>query len=50
MPHELLYKHHHTYYRYYDGGRGMTRARTVYYNPPVRTGVKNVAHHFRIPR
>jgi hypothetical protein len=50
MPHELLYKHHHSYYRYYDGGRGMTRARVAYYNPPLRTGLKGVAQHFRIPR
>ncbi len=25
MPHEFLYKHQRSYYRYYDGGRGMTR-------------------------
>ncbi len=25
MPHELLYKHHRTYHRYYDEGRGFTR-------------------------
>lgn len=25
MPHELLYKHQRTYYRYYDEGRGFTR-------------------------
>jgi hypothetical protein len=34
MPHELLYQHHRTYYRYYDGGRGMTRARVSWYRPP----------------
>jgi hypothetical protein len=25
MPHEFLYKHHRTYHRYYDEGRGLTR-------------------------
>ena len=50
MPHEFLYQHHHTYYRYYDGGRGMTRASVKYYSPPLRTGLKSAAHHFRIPR
>jgi len=50
MPHEFMYHHHHTYYRYYDGGRGMTRAAVHYYCPPVRQGLANVAHHFKIPR
>jgi hypothetical protein len=30
MPHELLYHHNRTYYRYYDGGRGLTRTRVVW--------------------
>jgi len=25
-PHEMLYPHHRTYHRYYDDGRGLTRA------------------------
>lgn len=25
MPHEMLYKHHRTYHRYYNEGRGLTR-------------------------
>ena len=25
MPHEFLYKHHRTYHRYYNEGRGLTR-------------------------
>lgn len=49
-PDEYLYPHYHSYYRYYDGGRGMTRARAVYYNPPVRAVAKGVANHLRIPR
>jgi hypothetical protein len=50
MPHELLYQHHHTYYRYYDGGRGMTRAKVVYYAPPLQTGIVNLRNHLRLPR
>ncbi len=50
MPHEFLYPHYHSYYRYYDCGRGMTRAKSVYYYPPIRTWVGGVVHHFRIPR
>jgi hypothetical protein len=50
MPHEFLYPHHHSYQRYYDGGRGMTRAKVSYYYPPVRTAVVGAIHHFKIPR
>lgn len=25
MPHEFLYKHHRSYHRYYNEGRGLTR-------------------------
>ena len=50
MPHQFLYAHHHTYQRYYDGGRGMTRAKVHYYSPPVRTAVVGAIHHFKIPR
>jgi hypothetical protein len=25
MPHEFLYKHHRSYHRYYNDGRGLTR-------------------------
>jgi len=25
MPHHFLYRHHRTYHRYYNNGRGMTR-------------------------
>ncbi len=34
MPHEMLYNHHRTYYRYYNGGRGMTRTHVKWYSPP----------------
>ena len=35
MPHELLYRHNRTYYRYYDGGRGLTRTRVIWWNGRV---------------
>ena len=35
MPHELLYRHNRTYYRYYDGGRGLTRTRVVWWSGRV---------------
>lgn len=34
MPHELLYQHHRTYYRYYNGGRGLTRTSVSWTRPP----------------
>ena len=35
MPHEMLYRHSRTYYRYYDGGRGLTRTRVVWWRGPI---------------
>ena len=35
MPHELLYQHHRTYYRYYNGGRGLTRTSISWSRPPL---------------
>lgn len=35
MPHELLYHHNRTYYRYYDGGRGLTRTRVIWSSGPI---------------
>ncbi len=35
MPHELLYQHDRTYYRYYNGGRGLTRTHVSWYRPPL---------------
>lgn len=35
MPHELLYQHRRAYYRYYNGGRGMTRTSISWYRPPL---------------
>jgi hypothetical protein len=31
MPNELLYKHHRTYHRYYNEGRGLTRTSVVWW-------------------
>ena len=50
MPHELMYQHHRAYYRYYNGGRGMTRASVHWYRPPLISTLGGVARHFRIPR
>ena len=35
MPHEMLYQHHRNYYRYYDGGRVMTRTHISWSRPPL---------------
>ncbi|MFO7906734.1 MAG: hypothetical protein ACQESR_14685 [Planctomycetota bacterium] len=37
MPHELLYRHRRAYYRYYNGGRGLTRTSISWYRPPLRS-------------
>lgn len=50
MPHEFLYPHHRTYHRYYDEGRGFTRACVGYYNPPVRQAAKGFHEIIRLPR
>ena len=31
MPHELLYKHHRSYHRYYNEGRGLTRTSVTWW-------------------
>ena len=50
MPHEMLYTHHRSYYRYYDGGRGMTRVNVRWYRPPSVTTLHAIKHPFRIAR
>ena len=50
MPHELLYKHHRTYHRYYNGGRGLTRTHVSWHNVPVASQVGSVINHFKIAR
>jgi hypothetical protein len=50
MPHEQLYQHHRTYYRYYNGGRGLTRTYVSWYRPPVAKGLAATYNHFRIAR
>lgn len=50
MPHELLYEHQRTYYRYYDNGRGLTRTHISWYRPTVPSMLGGVANHFRIAK
>lgn len=50
MPHELLYTHHRTYYRYYDNGRGLTRTHISWYRPPVQSALGGLYNHFRLAR
>ena len=50
MPHEQLYQHHRRYYRYYNGGRGLTRTHISWYRPPVQSGLSALHNHFRIAR
>ncbi len=33
MPHEMLYQHSRNYYRYYNGGRGLTRTHVSWSRP-----------------
>jgi len=42
MPHELLYQHRRAYYRYYNGGRGMTRTSISWYRPPLTGWYSNL--------
>ncbi len=46
LPHELLYPHHRTYFRYYDQGRGLTRTSVSWYRPPL----SGLPAHIRIAR
>ena len=50
MPHHYLYHHKRSYHRYYDEGRGMTRAHVKWTHPPVKTTASAIYQHFRIPR
>ena len=50
MPHELMYKHHRTYHRYYHGGRGLTRTHVSWHNVPVFSQAGSVINHFKIAR
>lgn len=31
MPHEMLYRHHRSYHRYYNEGRGLTRTHVIWW-------------------
>jgi hypothetical protein len=46
LPHELLYQHHRTYFRYYDGGRGLTRTSVSWSRPPL----SGLPAHIRLAR
>lgn len=50
MPHEFTYPHHRTYRRFYDEGRGMTRAKATWYCEPVSTTLKGLHNAIRLPR
>jgi hypothetical protein len=50
MPHEFTYPHHRTYRRFYDEGRGMTRAKATWSCEPVSTTLKSVRNAIRLPR
>jgi hypothetical protein len=50
LPHEMTYPHHRTYRQWYDGGRGMTRAKATWYCEPVSTTYKTVRNAIRLPR
>ncbi len=50
QPHELLYQHKRTYYRYYDNGRGMNRTRVSWYRPMIPGTLSGVAQHFRLAK
>ncbi len=50
MPHELLYQHHRSYYRYYDCGRGLTRTHISWYRAPVSGFVGEMIHHVHLAR
>ncbi len=49
MPHEYMYRHHRTYYQYYDGGRGLTRTHIKYYTPPLAR-VGQTLSYFKLAR
>lgn len=49
MPHEMLYDHHRTYHRYYDEGRGLTRASIRWYKSPLYK-VSNFQGFLAFPR
>lgn len=50
MPHEMLYAHKRTYYRYFNGGRGMNRTSVKWYSPKGVRLMGMFYDTFRIPR
>jgi hypothetical protein len=50
MPHQFMYPHTNTYHRYYDQGRGLTRAKISYVVPPIKSTTQAIMRHFRLAR
>lgn len=50
LPHEFMYPHYRTYRNYYDGGRGVTRAKAVWYSNPLTVALKGVRSAVELPR
>jgi hypothetical protein len=50
MPHEFLYTHHRTYHRYYNGGRGLTRANVHWYSSPLQNLCDSAIQAVKLPR
>jgi hypothetical protein len=49
-PHNQLYPHYNSYHRYYDEGRGLTRAKVTYKTPKLKTMASYAFGPFRIAR
>lgn len=45
-PHEFLYPHHRTYHRYYDDGRGLTRAHVSWMKSPTLAALRAIPFHW----
>jgi hypothetical protein len=45
-PHEFLYPHHRTYHRYYDDGRGLTRAHVSWMASPTLAAFRAIPFHW----
>lgn len=45
-PQEYMYPHQRTYHRYYDDGRGLTRAKVTYMRSPVLASLAVIPFHW----
>ena len=50
MPHNQMYPHYESYHRYYDQGRGLTRARVIYPKPVFKTMALYGLQPFKLAR